>query len=322
MKFGSSVVIGKFYPPHAGHHFLIRTALEQSEKVTVIVCHRPAYDIPGDVRTAWIREIHPEAEVMCINDIYDDEDSELWARLTIGWLGAAPDAVFTSEDYGDRYAPLMGAVHVKVDQARTMVPCSGTKVRHSPLDMWDFLEPPVRAWYCKRVCVLGAESTGTTTLSQDLAAALQTCWVPEYGREYSELKQQRGETEWRTEEFVEIAREQNRREDEAARRAHKILVCDTNSFATCLWHRRYMGFESPEVAKIAASGHWDLYLLTGEEIPFVQDGLRDGEHIRHRMHEWFVEALQSQGVPWKLLRGSREQRLQEALILIKESFLH
>ena len=47
-----------------------------------------------------LRDIHPTAHVMLIDDSYDaDDDLELWARLTIGWLGAAPDAVFTSESH-------------------------------------------------------------------------------------------------------------------------------------------------------------------------------------------------------------------------------
>ncbi|MGV3755053.1 MAG: AAA family ATPase, partial [Verrucomicrobiota bacterium] len=161
-----------------------------------------------------------------------------------------------------------------------------------------------------------AESTGTTTLARALAGHYQTEWVPEYGRELSELKLQRGETEWRSEEFVQVALEQSRREDAAARRCNRLLICDTNAFATVLWHRRYMGSHNEAVAQIACARRYDLYLLTGDEIPFVQDGTRDGEHIRHRMHEWFVEALEEQGVPWHLVRGNHEERLRQAIVEI------
>jgi NadR type nicotinamide-nucleotide adenylyltransferase len=168
--------------------------------------------------------------------------------------------------------------------------------------------------------VLGAESTGTTTLAQALAEALDTVWVAEYGREYSEAKQARNDLEWRTEEFAAIAEEQTRQENEAARRANRLLICDTNAFATRLWHRRYVGTASPAVEKIAQSGRCDLYLLTGDEIEFVQDGLRDGEQVRHAMHEWFEAALEEQPVPWHILRGSHEQRMKAALGLIRGLF--
>jgi NadR type nicotinamide-nucleotide adenylyltransferase len=224
--------------------------------------------------------------------------------------------VFTSEDYGDRYAALMGAQHVCVDKPRNTVAISGTAIRNDPFAHWNLIEPPVRAWFAKRVCVLGAESTGTTTLAKALAEKSQSVWVPEFGREYSEFKIARNDLVWGTEEFETIAQEQNRRENVAARNANRILVCDTDSFATCVWHRRYMGFESASVAEIARAVRCDLYLLTGDEIPFVQDGLRDGEHIRHEMHRWFEDALAGQRVPWRLLRGTHEERLNAAISLV------
>ena len=192
-------------------------------------------------------------------------------------------------------------------------------------EAWGFvtgehLEPPVRGWFAKRVCVVGAESTGTTTLARNLAEHLNTAWVEEFGREYSELKVAKNDCDWRSEEFVEIAREQSRREEAAARRANRVLICDTNAFATVLWHRRYLGTHSPQVEAVARDGRCDLYLLTGDEIPFVQDGLRDGEHVRHEMHRWFQAALAAQPVPWKLMRGSPAERLERAVALTQSLF--
>lgn len=318
MKFRRGVVIGKFYPPHRGHKFLIDTATSRCQQVTVIVCGKPEDSIDAELRGEWMREIHPTAQVMVIDDRYDANDSQVWADNTIRWLGSAPDVVFTSEDYGNRYASLMGCQHMQVDKARVTVPCSGTAIRNNPWANWEYIEPPVRAWFARRICVLGAESTGTTTMAQALAAHFQTVWVPEYGRELSEIKLRRGETEWRSEEFVHVAEEQSRREDAAARLCNRLLICDTNAFATVLWHRRYMGSHSEAVAQIAARRKYDLYLLTGDEIPFVQDGLRDGEHIRHEMHRWFVEALERQAVPRMSLSGSHEERLALAVARIEQ----
>ncbi len=312
MTFGRGVVISKFLPPHHGHRLLVDTAQARCEQLTVIACQRPTDPVPGAVRAGWLREFHPAADVMLIDDVYDPDDSAVWAANTVRWLGRAPDVVFTSEDYGDRYAGLMSAAHVPVDKARATVPCSGTAVRADPLGQWDYLDPPVRAWYAVRVCVVGAESTGTTTLAEDLARHLQTTWVPEYGRDYAAAKQSRGETVWATPEFVHIAAKQTRREDAAARGANRVLVCDTNAFATTLWHRRYVGHDDPAVHAPPAGGRCDLYLLTGDDIPFVQDGTRDGEHVRHAMHGWFAATLAAQGVPWRLVRGSRAERLRGA----------
>ena len=312
--------IGKFLPPHRGHYHLFNKASQGCQHLTIIVCEKPSDPIPGPVRAEWIHKSFPNARVMVIDDRYDENDSKVWAANTLRWLNGPPDVVFTSETYGVPYAAHMGCRHVEVDLPRTHVPVSGTAIRANPFQHWSFLPPQARAWFAIRVCVVGAESTGTTTLARDLAHVLQTIWVPEYGRTYSEIKMAGSDPEWTTAEFVAIANEQNRMENAAAEHCNRVLICDTNSFATSLWHRRYMGFDSPLVEKIAAARKPNLYFLTGDEIPFVQDGLRDGEHIRHAMHGWFELALKNQDVPWVLLRGSRDQRLQEAHACIHKMF--
>jgi HTH-type transcriptional regulator, transcriptional repressor of NAD biosynthesis genes len=320
VTFGIGLVIGKFLPPHRGHGLLIETAVAQAERVVVIVCERETDPIPAELRAEWLRELHPAAAVLVVEDRYDERDSAVWADNTVRWLGRAPDVVFTSEDYGERYASLMGARHVAVDPARERVPVSGTAVRSDPFACWDHLDAPVRGYYAKRVCVVGAESTGTTTLARELARELGTCWVEEYGRDYTAAKWARGESAWRTQEFEHIALEQVRRADARAREADRVLVCDTNAFATVLWHRRYVGGPCPGVEAIARRERCDLYLLTGDEIPFVQDGLRDGEHVRHEMHRWFEKALAAQSVPWSTLRGSPDERLRQAVRLVRGLF--
>jgi HTH-type transcriptional repressor of NAD biosynthesis genes len=74
-----------------------------------------------------------------------------------------------------------------------------------------------------------------------------------------------------------------------------------------------MGKRSPEVEAIAASHRHDLYLLTDCDLPFVQDGLRDGETIRQWMTQRFEEVLTDRGLPWVKISGSGEQRLLAAV---------
>jgi HTH-type transcriptional regulator, transcriptional repressor of NAD biosynthesis genes len=315
----TGLVIGKFYPPHKGHKYLINTAHSQCEKLVVMVCDKEGQEISGSLRAEWLREIHPYAEVRIVPDVLHDDDSRGWAESTLRWLGYAPDAVFTSEDYGDSYCEYLGSKHVLVDKSRLFFPISGTAVRKDPIANWNFIEPCVRAYYAKRVVVVGAESTGTTTLAKNLAQYYKTAWVSEYGRTYWEAKMHiEGANKWETEEFLHIARTQNRLEDDMARKANRVLICDTNSFATCLWHERYMGFWPDEVEREAAGRRCDLYIVTDADIPFVQDGTRDGEYIRKWMHARFVEELERRGYPYAVVSGSRARRLKKAVNLIEK----
>ena len=311
------LVIGKFYPPHRGHKFLIDTALEQVDHLDVLICARPEQAIPGELRARWLQEMHPAANVRAIDDPGEDDDSEFWAQYTVRILGSAPDVVFTSEDYGEAYAHFLGCHHVMVDRERTNVPVSARAIRAAPLRHWEYLEPCVRAYFAKRISVVGAESTGTTTLARELAAHYNTVWVPEYGREYCEKLQAAGVDlwtyQWRSEEFAEIARTQQEMENNLARAANRILICDTDVLATGIWHERYLRAGSAEVEAIAAAHRHDLYLLTECDLPFVQDGLRDGETIRQWMTRRFEEVLTERGLPWMKISGFGEQRLAAAV---------
>lgn len=314
----TGVVIGKFLPPHAGHKYLIDTASATVDHLDVIVCARDDQPIDGPTRVAWLREIHPGVRVhLAVDDIANDEGertSKAWAERTVEVLGHRPDVVFTSEAYGPRYAGFLGAAHMSVDPERTHFAVSGSAVRADPASQWQHLEACVRAWYVRRVCVVGAESTGTSTLADALARHFDTVVVPEYGRRYCEERLARGEQlDWRSSDFVEIARHQLAEEDAAARISGPVLVCDTDALATSIWHERYLGTRSIEVEQLAADRRYAAYILTSDDIAFVQDGTRDGEHLRAWMTGRFREELARRPEPWTEVRGSVRQRLEAAV---------
>ena len=327
-RYKEGLIIGKFYPFHKGHQFLLETALSQSEHVSVIVCHTPLYDIDPKIRAEWIRELYPLVSVIVFrHDPYLDSPSlsisKQWADITIDILGFSPDCVFSSEDYGSHYAGHMGSEHVLVDKERTTIPISGTMARDDPYKSWQYLSEPVRAYFAKRIVILGAESTGTTTLAMDLARHFRTSWVPEYGRSYAEGRLfTENADKWKTEEFAHIATVQNTVENELARKSNRLLICDTDAFATRLWHERYMGFLSPELEALVNTQNKSLYILTGDEIPFVQDGTRDGEQIRHKMHRSFIEELKSNQLNYIEVNGTKTDRLSKAVEEINKLFEH
>lgn len=271
-------VIGKFWPFHRGHQHLVETAVAQCDEVYVVICHRPNHHPSALLRQQALRETCPDKVYsMIIRDVYDQVDSALWAHVVKVWCGFVPDLVFTSESYGEAFVHYLGhpCRHVLVDQERNRYPVSGTQVRAKPAAFWSFLSPVMRRYYCRRIVVVGAESTGKSTLIEQLAAHYASAWVPEYGREFCEeqlaaraLAQQtttsstdnasagsgsKGpvtspededpeEFTFTDADFAQIIREQARREDNAAAadsNVHGMIFCDTNPWVTLQWYIRY-----------------------------------------------------------------------------------
>lgn len=313
--FRHGLVVGKFYPFHAGHAALIRAALAQCTQVSVEVLGSSVETIPLAVRERWVQVEHPTARVRAaLDDGEVDFDSPAaWdhhMRTIEALLDHPVDAVFTSDGYGAELARRLGAQWVQIDPGREVVPVSGRAVRADLRGHWRMLPPHVRADLVVRVVVLGAESTGSTTLARALAADLGTVWVPEYGREYTATREGGANAPWRSIEFDHVAYRQLAAERAAARAAPApLLICDTDVLATALWHERYVGTTSSSVLALADQHRPALYLLTGDEIDFVQDGMRDGEHIRSAMQQRFREVLARQPVPWLEVHGSPERRL-------------
>ncbi|MFF2277197.1 AAA family ATPase [Agromyces sp. NPDC058126] len=323
-RFAHGLVIGRFHPLHAGHSSLITSALRACDRVTVEVLGSSGETIPLDARAEWVREEHPTARVVAaVDDAPVDFDSDAsWEAHTalIATLAAGPvDAVFTSDPYGAELAGRLGAEWVQVDPGRVLNPVSGTAVRADPWGLWHELAPAARAHLAARVVVVGAASTGTTTLSAALAEALGTDWVPEYGREYSATREGGPTGPWRSDEFDLIVDRQLALEQTALRRVPvPVLVCDTDVLATAIRHEWHVGHEAPRLVARAAAHRPVLYVLAGDEIPFV-DGTGDGGGSRRAAQQRFRDALAASGVPWLEVHGDVEDRVARALPAIQSA---
>ena len=316
------IVVGRFCPPHAGHDLVIEAALSGCERVTVVLLGRSDEPIPVALRHAWLEELHPGARVVSgVCDLPPDyDDPDCLARheaAIVAAVGEPFDTVVSSERYGAELARRRGCRHLMVDRERRAVPVSATAVRADPAAHWAYLRAPVRAYLTRRVAVVGAESTGTTTLARALAAHYGTEWVPEHGRAVSEERLAAGTFGlWSDADFLAIARRQQADEDAAARRAGPVLVCDTDALATCIWQERYRGRSTRGVEAVAAARAYDLYILTGDDVPFAQDGVRDGEHLRAWMTRRFRARLAARPEPVLEVSGPQKRRLAAAIAAI------
>jgi HTH-type transcriptional repressor of NAD biosynthesis genes len=334
VRYRHGLIVGKFYPPHAGHHALIAAAERECERVTVVVAPSTQESVPLEFRLRWLREAHgPRVHFVGVYDDHpiDYDDPAAWELHMAVFRTAAGadrvDAVFSSEAYGVELAARFHAEPVIVDLPRENVPISGTAVRADPVGHWGLLGPGVRGWLAKRVVVVGAESSGTTTLARALARHYRlrggiwarTRWVPEFGRELTERKLAAlgpdatiFDVTWDRADFETVAATQNAMADEAARDGSPVLFCDTDAFATTIWEERYLGNTSEAVRQLVRAP--SLYLLTDDDgVPFEDDGLRDGEHLRRWMTGRFRDELGALGVPHLVLTGNFSQRLRAAV---------
>ncbi len=313
------LVLGKFSPYHAGHAHLIHTARAQVDELVVLVCSLETEPIPGQARFAWVSASHPDCRVVHVSEeVPQTPDAHpdfwpIWTDLIKRYAGRV-DLVFTSEAYGEELAGRVGGQHVCVDPGRLKFPVSGTAIRNDPLAYWEYIPAVVRPSYAHRVALLGAESTGKTTLAQRLSSSFNTTWVPEFGRAYCE--QQRDARELTLDDFDAIARGQIEDEEAAARSANRVLICDTDVRTTATWSDLIRGTRSAWLAREAAVREYSHVILMADDVPWVDDGSRVLQNQRAQ-HTALLEAeLRSSGQSFTRVGGGFDERFEQARAVV------
>lgn len=165
-----------------------------------------------------------------------------------------------------------------------------------------------------KVVLFGPESTGKTTLSEQLARHYNTVWVPEYARDYLQEKWNNERKTCEPYDLLPIAEGQMRLENKLTKKATKILVCDTDLLETKVYSEAYyIGDCDPILEKYALQNSYDLYLLTYIDIPWEEDDLRDKPNEREEMFNYFKRTLEKYGKNFITLKGNKKQRLENAI---------
>jgi HTH-type transcriptional repressor of NAD biosynthesis genes len=312
-------VFGKFLPFHQGHEAMIRYALTQCDWLTVLVCCSDREAIPPERRRAWITQAFAGVEPMEVR-IYayredtlpntsqsDSQVSKLWSEIFASEL---PDhtLLVTSEPYGEYVAGFMGIEHRSFDPRRTLVPISATAIRNDLFSAWRFLPDSVKPDYAIKVVILGTESTGKSTLTQQLAAHYACSAVSEAGRD---LIADSNTCTW--DDLPAVAAAQARRIDSAVRGPSPLVIIDTDvhitmSYATFLFNRPL-----DVDPAILASHRADLYLYLDKDVEYVQDGTRLEKSDRDLLDPHHRETLMRHRIDYVLIRGDWDERFQRAV---------
>lgn len=165
-----------------------------------------------------------------------------------------------------------------------------------------------------KVVLFGPESTGKTTLSEQLARHYNTVWVPEYAREYLQDKWNKERKTCEPEDLLPIAIGQIKLENELSKLATNVLICDTDLLETKVYSEAYyLGSCDPVLEKYALKNTYDLYFLTYIDVPWVGDDLRDKPDDRETMFDYFRSTLEKYNRPYVILKGDKKTRLKEAI---------
>ena len=169
-----------------------------------------------------------------------------------------------------------------------------------------------------KIALYGPESTGKTTLANQLADAFQTLWTPEFARDYLQQKWDATQQVCVYEDLLPIAIGQTKLENEAVEQANKILFCDTNLMVTKVFSEWYYQKCDPDLQKAAKKHKYDLFFLTDIDVPWEKDDLRDTPDHREVTFDFFEKALIDNQKPYIKLSGNKEERLQKAIAIVHQ----
>jgi nicotinamide riboside kinase len=170
------------------------------------------------------------------------------------------------------------------------------------------------------IALLGAESTGKTTLALALREALavqrrSVVVVPEYLREFCDRNQRTP----RPDEQLSIANEQTRRV-EAAARSHELVIADTTALMIAVYSDQVFGDTSLYPGAERDHARCDLTLLTALDLAWQSDGLqRDGPHVREPVDARVRAALGRAGSGYSVVFGAGASRLAAALASVQRA---
>jgi NadR type nicotinamide-nucleotide adenylyltransferase len=167
----------------------------------------------------------------------------------------------------------------------------------------------------KRILILGPESTGKSTLAEDLAKHFGEPWVPEFAREYLE----KIERPYRYEDLSEIGRGQVASEDLLAEKAEKFLFVDTDLRVIHIWSEHRFGKTDPWVLDQMAERKYDLILLTDTDLPWTPDPMREYPELEMRQYffEKYLNLAKVSGLLYAVVSGDRNARREKAIAVLQ-----
>jgi len=335
MKYKVGMYGGSFDPLHVGHLDVMIRAASQCEKLYVVLSYSRERDhIPMELRYRWIKNSLKHmnhVELILLEDhagskeAYDGgDDWEKGRDEVLRQIGTNVDVVFCGSDYRgtNRYESLYQCEVVYYDREDTGI--SSSAIRNNPFACWEYIPQICRSYYTKKILFIGGESTGKSTLAENLALTYNTNFLEEVGREVCDFA---GSEELMiAEDFYEILLKHKTKELELIKQSNKLFFVDTDALIT----KFYAGFllgdaktSAEQLADAIARFHtFDLIFFLEPTVAFVQDGTRnvkieaDREKYSRQIKALFDEA----GLEYICLSGDYLSRYEEVKRTIRKKY--
>jgi len=173
----------------------------------------------------------------------------------------------------------------------------------------------------KKVVVIGPESTGKSTLCEQLADYYKTTWVPEYAREYLTVNG----TNYTYDDLLTIAQGQVTLEESYIEKAKDVplLFIDTDQYVMKVWGQFVFGKCHQWTLDQITKRKYDLYLLCNIDLPWAYDVLREypDPGPREELYKIYRNLMLNQPVPWVEISGNYEERFQKAINAVNDLLL-
>jgi len=173
----------------------------------------------------------------------------------------------------------------------------------------------------QKIVVLGPESTGKSTLCEQLAKHYDTYNCPEYARQFLT----ENGIKYNYTDLLTIAKGQLTLEEEFENKSienkKNKLVVDTDMYVMKVWCEYVFDNCHTYILEQINTRSYDYYLLCDIDLPWTADEMREypDNKPRQELFQIYKDILVNQNTPWGIVSGIGEDRTNNAIQLIDQA---
>ena len=166
-----------------------------------------------------------------------------------------------------------------------------------------------------RIAIIGAESSGKSTVAKSLSLAINGHYIEEYSREY--LMSLKDPSKYNLDDLINIAIKQfsnNSKETES----NRPIVCDTEMLTLKIWALDKFNSCPAKISELLDNQKFDLYILCKPDIPWEYEPLREDENRRGIIYNKYLQNCLEMNLNFIEVSGTNAERIRFITNCLKE----